>query len=408
MVRHCRPIADNLLRMFKGVLLLLGLVAASLGLYAWAASSEEAPLRWHRWPDMPTGVFNAAMSLRGSQAIITGGINQAGVASDVVQVLDLERREWVTPLQLPEGRFFHTQTSLADGRVLIAGGQTGQVPRGMVNLRSAWVIDLAAGVTAIPDLPHDAVGATSHLLADGSVAVVGGPNVSIFDPATMQWSRFIKLRRSRQDHASVLLPDGRLFIVGGVGADTMEIADFAAGASQMLAVKLPMPLDDLQAVLIDKHRVWVLGGQNSRTGDTVDQTWIVDLSDSARATIEAGPSLGIADGVADHRVAVLGPWVFVIGGESQRAGKDTELNTVRILDTRDLKVWSLPPTQSPHDDALALVWRDSVVVIGGFYENRQFLGSLTVPVASRVVESLRLPSHRSLEAVATEASQHPQ
>ena len=51
---------------------------------------------------------------------------------------------------------------------------------------------------------------TETLLADGRVLLVGGETIEIFDPVANQFSTAAaKLSVARKQHAAALLPDGR-------------------------------------------------------------------------------------------------------------------------------------------------------------------------------------------------------
>jgi hypothetical protein len=84
--------------------------------------------------------------------------------------------------------------------------------------------------------------ATVTRLQDGRVLVAGGyiygygydnvtPTAEIFDPATNTWSLAAPMYRARFSHNAVLLPDGRVYVVGGWGpggntqADPPEVYD---------------------------------------------------------------------------------------------------------------------------------------------------------------------------------------
>jgi hypothetical protein len=312
-----------------------------------------------------------------------------------VQVYDIAADTWRAPMQLTTGRCMHAQVTLPDGRVLVAGGQTGRVTDKLRALASGELIDLATRRTApTPDLPFAMPTATGHLLHDGRAIIIGGRSAAVFDPATNTWASFINLRQSRQGHASWLLDDGRIVVVGG--GDAIELIDPAAGVSQMQTARLPHGMDDMAIapLMSDATRVLILGGQNTRTGETTDATWVLDLSDPRKSTLEPGPNLGIDGGVADHRVAVIGPFIVAVGGETERGGADSELSTARIIDRRTLEVFSLPDCATPHDDALAFAAGERVWVVGGYYQRPGLLRSMPLPVATRVVESIRLPAER--------------
>ncbi len=347
--------------------------------------------RWQRMPGMPMGVFSTAASRSGDRIVITGGIDQLGQASTAVQSFDVKTRRWALPMALGAGRFGHAQVTLADGRLFIAGGRGGQATRPHTPLASAVVLDLKARtLRTAPDLPKPVIKPTAHVLDSGAVVVVGHRRASIYDPCSNQWTVHVELHRRRRSHASALVDSGRVLIVGGKRHDTLELVDLEARTSRLLDARLPTTLDDFRVVALPKDRALVLGGQDTETGDTTDQTWLIDFHDPDRSTIEPGPALQIAGGVADHCVVHVGPWLVVVGGESQRGGRDTELGEARLVDLATLTVLRLPPSHVPHDDAVAAADGGGVIVFGGYRVGRPLLVGPTVPVASRLVERLVL------------------
>jgi hypothetical protein len=100
---------------------------------------------------------------------------------------------WSTlaPMNVSRGR--HTTTKLSDGRVLVVGGGTGAStdPFGRVeNLECTY-----NGWREVP--------------------LIDTPTAEIYDPAADSWTMVGSLSQSRQGHAAVLLPDGRVLILGG-------------------------------------------------------------------------------------------------------------------------------------------------------------------------------------------------
>ncbi len=360
---------------------------------------------------MPRGVFDAAISRHGQQVVITGGVTQSGAASNLVQVFDPSNLKWTLPLRLPQGLCMHTQVTLADSRILIAGGCTGQLPRNLKVSPEAYLLDLQTQqVIHLQPLPRPTQYPTAHLLPDGKAVVIGGRNAMIFDPATNAWMAAIRLRQTRKGHASIVLADGRILVAGGGGRSSIEVIDPHAdggGISQMLKAQLPWPIDDLRMTQLLDGRVLILGGQSCLNGNTTDQSWILDLRDPKVSRIADGPRLGIAGGVADHCIQDIGPWVVVAGGEAQQAGHDIELASARLLNRQTLAVWSLPLMSQPHDDAVSISTQRGVIVFGGYLvKSMSFpqlpgltvpgvhdttLPEISVPFAGAAVERLTLP-----------------
>lgn len=325
--------------------------------------------RWFDLAPMPLGVFDASAAVSGRLAVVSGGLNGLGMTSRTIQVLDLDSLVWATPLQLALPRCMHASVALGDGLVLVAGGRTGTLLTGLEPTANAELIDLANGqVIALPPLPKASENPTAHRLANGSAAVVGERHVSVFDPVSRSWTTHVELRQSRSSHASVLLADQRIVVIAGLNRDTIELVDLAQARSVLLADRLPMPLDDLRAILLPDQRIWILGGQHSQTGDTTDATWLLDLSRSKGQRLSQGPSLNAPAGWADAFCEgnFAGGWGVFGGGESQQQNQDMELADARFLNLKTLEVFSLPKMSQPHDDAVAVPVEQGMIVMGGY------------------------------------------
>ena len=98
----------------------------------------------------------------------------------VSEIYDADSGRWSLTGPMRHVRNFHTLTLLPDGRVLAVGGE-----------------DLAGERNA----PHS--------------------TTEVFDPGADTWSRGPDLAEPRFDHSATLLPDGRIFLAGGIGVDPL-------------------------------------------------------------------------------------------------------------------------------------------------------------------------------------------
>jgi hypothetical protein len=137
-------------------------------------------------------------------------------------------------------RFLHTSTLLADGRVLIAGGERvgGDCPYSLCFkiLASAELYDPSTGTftpTGEMLTPRDA-GGTLTLLPDGKALAAGGrggdgqalANAELYDPDTGKFVVTGSMTTPRFAHTATLLNNGKVLIAGG---PTAELYDPSTG-----------------------------------------------------------------------------------------------------------------------------------------------------------------------------------
>lgn len=240
------------------------------------------------------------------------------------------------PLAAP--RNLHTATRLADGRVLVATG-TDSNPADPQWILVAEVYDPASGQFA----PTGAVAigrayATATLLADGRVLIAGGQTTGaqavaaaeLYDPATGQFSATGSMAIVRIAATATRLPDGRVLIVGGFNGDlevaVAEVYDPATGQFSTLAAQPVFPRYYHTATALPDGRVVFAGGnRNSQPAAPVE------LYDPARDTFEVIAEL--THPVVFHSAALTGGGDVLIAGGLD-AGIVSRPDTQRITVTR--------------------------------------------------------------------------
>lgn len=350
---------------------------------------------WQRIASLPTGVFFAGGSRSKQHYVVTGGITCTGQSSNAIQVLNLKKFKWNIAGRMPRDRYDHAQTTLNDGRILIAGGRSGNVTnRANVKfLCDAFIWDLKTKTfTRLPDLPTSAIGPSAHTLKDGQSVVITKNVISVLSADHTTWRTQFKLRNIHTNHAAIAVSDHHLLIAAGSWQCRFELVDLKTDTSQLLHCRLPTPIDDLAMVQLDNGPIWITGGQDMHTGDSVTNSWMLELNihHPKDAKLTAGPAINPPFGVSDHQLVQLGHRLIGIGGEVQLSRKDTELSLAWQIDTKHSTYTSLPNMIEPHDDALALRVDNQLLVIGGYQKKPLLFGLFPIPTASRTVERIVL------------------
>jgi hypothetical protein len=202
----------------KGVLLADGR-AFALGPGTPTAVFDPATETWQGGPSLAVGRgSHAAVTLADGRVLVAGGCARCATSS--VEIFDPATGSWSIAAPTLTTHDDHTMTVLADGRVLVIGGAPGSASIG------AELYDPATDTwTAAGDGHENRLGHAATLLPDGRVLVTGGvirqvdqdalhPTSAVFDPASATWTTGDDLSW-RQYHAAALLPDGRALVLGG-------------------------------------------------------------------------------------------------------------------------------------------------------------------------------------------------
>ena len=221
-------------------------------------------------------------------AIVSGGRTPATHATATTQTLssEAEAAAAVESTTMSVERRGHTATRLADGRVLIAGGDN---DNGALN--QAELYDPApATFSAAGNMDSARADHSATLLTDGRVLIAGGRNggaslatTEIFDPATGAFSSGPSLGAARAGHSATLLANGRVLIAGGDSNGSAEVFDPATGtfaAAGSLGVARSMH----SAALLQDGRVLVVGGRDG-SGNELGSGEIFDTPASTFWTI---------------------------------------------------------------------------------------------------------------------------
>ncbi|WP_426105393.1 pre-peptidase C-terminal domain-containing protein [Massilia sp. TSP1-1-2] len=217
------------------------------------------------------------------------------------------------------GRFSHTASPLPDGRILISGGTLSTSNAGSMTNRAEIYDPLTGAFT--PTAPMN-VARTAHasaLLPDGRIIVIGGTgqvnfaNVSlasteIYDAASATWTMGPTLGVARSAAKAVTLSDGKIVVISSTGNTTSsEVYDPLTGAF-MPGGSLAIPRNNFEAVALADNRILVVGGYllaggmalNAELRDPVTGVWTV------AAPLAFGRYMASATKLLDGRVLVAG------------------------------------------------------------------------------------------------------
>jgi hypothetical protein len=182
-------------------------------------------------------------------------------------------------------RINHTATLLANGKVLIVGGEHQNSQGNNEAIASSELYDPATGMfTATGSLAQARTSHTATLLANGKVLIAGGiyytlngpqslRSAELYDPATGAFdpNGGSRMNGDHYGHTATLLNTGKVLIAGGQyiipnfggGQSPAELYDPSAGTFTLTTGDLTTPRSLHTATLLNDGTVLIAGGVNS-------------------------------------------------------------------------------------------------------------------------------------------------
>jgi hypothetical protein len=236
------------------------------------------------------------------------------------------------------------QTALADGRVLIDGGQVSTD----VGSRHANAFDPATQTwSALQPMAVERWSPTVLTLSDGRVLAVAGHTTcqlciaatpEVYDPISNTWTALPGAQSSSPGQSPHLfvLPDGRVLQVGSseevVSTQTLDVA------SQTWTTVDPTPLDGGSSVMYSLGTVLKSGGAwDNNTGSPATSTYVLDMNQVAPAW---RPTAGMAFPRVTHNLTLLPDGTVLVTGGSSSAFLSDPASVVY-----DAELWS-PATET--------------------------------------------------------------
>jgi hypothetical protein len=215
------------------------------------------------------------------------------------------------PVGPPNGAGLVTAVKLNDGRVLVSGGLlSGE------SLDSAEVFDPTTNqFDSTGGMSEARAGATSCLLDDGRVLVVGGGNLwqvpsstaEIYDPAEGDFIKVAQLDDVRSQGTATVLADDSVLMVGGVDGTrspiaTIERFDPATGVSTPVGTMAESRAGQTATRLADGS-VLIVGGSISAKAVTADAA-VYDPSAPPVASASPSPDASAASSASSMQSVV--------------------------------------------------------------------------------------------------------
>ncbi|MDH5721620.1 MAG: hypothetical protein OEZ13_13520 [Spirochaetia bacterium] len=172
---------------------------------------------------------HTATLLTDGRVLITGGNNGGSIGASSsyltsAEIYDPATNVFISVGNMSQKRQYHTATLLVDGRVLVTGGEyyNGTYHE---SLSGADIFNPATNTfTSAGNMSTARAYHTSSLLADGRVLVTGGEgdlnpyylsSAEIYEPATSTFTSAGNMVTLRSWHTATIIDDGKVVLIGG-------------------------------------------------------------------------------------------------------------------------------------------------------------------------------------------------
>jgi hypothetical protein len=295
-------------------------LAGAPSLSGTGAVSEIAAMHVARASHSSTLLANGMVLIAGGFAGSGGEYNPYRTA----ELFDPNSGTFQSVAEMSIGRSGHSATLLKNGRVLIVGGWTGRY-----DLRGSAEIFDPSTKQFVPtgNLVVERAGSTAALLADGRVLITGGEDrrenkiasAEIYDPSTGKFAATGSMAEARAAHTATAMKDGRVLIVGGSSGHypsqnvyrSAEIFDPATGKFVSTG-QMTVARHKHAAILLPSGKVLIVGGSDNR--DWHGEYASAEIYDPTSGTFSATCAMSTARFKLPAAVALLSSGKVLVAG----------------------------------------------------------------------------------------------
>lgn len=283
-----------------------------------------------RTSNMTVGRFDhTATLLPNGKVLIAGGMSGNGIFLASAELFDSSSDQFlpIGKMQATRG-YGSTATLLPSGKVLIIGGYNGSSCN-----RSAELYDLGdKAFASTGSMTAPRCSAAAVLLQNGQVLVAGGDQSSgdrdpaasaeIYDPSTGKFSMTGSMRTPRDYFAAVLLRDGKVFVAGG-SSNGQHLGTKVEASAEVYdphtgrfssTANMTTPREKHGAALLPDGKVIVLGGQADAPFGPSLSS--TEIYDPPSGHFSVGPSMDFKRFKLPHGVVALPSGEILVGGGS--------------------------------------------------------------------------------------------
>jgi len=315
---------------------------------------------------------HAATVLADGRVLVTGGNGEitsdcgCGPTFSSAEIFDPASGTFAPTGGMGVQRVYHSETLLTNGKVLIAGGS---------NLFTGELYDPFTGnFAATGNMVARRFSHTATRLLDGKVLIVGGADVAtaeIFDPANVSFAPTGSMSSPRTGHSATLLANGKVLIAGGSDGSgplaTAEIFDPATGTftttGTMTVARTGHTATLLTATVLD-GKVLIVGGNS--TGGMHSDT--AEIFDQASGTFSATGSMMV--GRVGHVAILLHDGLVLVAGGGDPNNSFLPLMEAELFDPTNGTFTATGSMSKPRAAHTATLLNDgTVLVVGGLIDD---------------------------------------
>jgi N-acetylneuraminic acid mutarotase len=261
-----------------------------------------------------------ATLLANGEVLVAGGQGGFGALASA-ELYDPATNSWSPAASMASARYASTATLLPSGKVLVAGG--GSTDGAGAPVASAELYDPATNSwSSAGSMATGRYAPTATLLRNGKVLVAGGggegflnvlASAELYDPATNSWSSAGSMATARQEQTATLLASGKVLVAGGYsGSGTIASAELYDPATNRWssAGSMATARDEDTATLLPSGKVLVAGGAGATSAIGILSS--AELYDPATNSWSPAPSMASARNA--HTATLLATGQVLIAG----------------------------------------------------------------------------------------------